>query len=116
MHYPVVSRAQARQELKKLANGWTTKGVYLERQLKFKDFKSAVRFINQVTKLAEKVQHHPDLNLHDYNRLDIRISTHDAKALPEWDFQLAKKIDGVVETTLTCQQTGSEGQQVHHRR
>jgi 4a-hydroxytetrahydrobiopterin dehydratase len=48
----------------KLGSGWkVVKGHHLEREYKFKDFLGALKFTNSVGKLAEKVQHHPDIYL-----------------------------------------------------
>ena len=42
--------------------------------------------------IAEKMNHHPDWN-NVYNRLEIKLNTHDAGGITDQDFQLAAKIN-----------------------
>jgi 4a-hydroxytetrahydrobiopterin dehydratase len=42
--------------------------------------------------IAEKQGHHPEL-FNVYNKVDIRLSTHDADGLTDKDFNLAKAIE-----------------------
>ncbi len=58
-----------------------------------KDFLSAVNFIRQIAKIAEKEDHHPDIHLTGYRRLKIELSTHAIGGLSENDFILAAKIN-----------------------
>ncbi len=83
---------------KRLENlkGWKVEGIYLVKHLKFKNFVSAVNFINKIVPIAEELEHHPDLELKNYNELIIRITTHDKGGITELDFELAKKIDELI--------------------
>lgn len=65
----------------------------IERDLKFKNFSEAIRFINSVAELAEKEGHHPDIHLHNWNRIRVSLMTHAIKGLFLNDFILAAKID-----------------------
>ncbi len=66
----------------------------ISREFKFKDFWTALTFVNRVGKLAEDEGHHPDIEL-SWGRVGIRLSTHEIKGLSENDFVLAAKIDMV---------------------
>ncbi|MDT7886598.1 MAG: 4a-hydroxytetrahydrobiopterin dehydratase [Thermoproteota archaeon] len=83
---------------KRLENlkGWKVEGIYLVKHLKFDNFVSAVNFINKIVPIAEELEHHPDLELKNYNELVIRITTHDEGGITELDFELAKKIDELI--------------------
>ena len=50
---------------------------------------------NAIAFEAESMNHHPEMS-NIYNRLHIRLSTHDAKGLTEKDFILAQKIEEVM--------------------
>ncbi len=65
------------------------------RSFRFKDFKTTLKFVNLVGEIAETEGHHPDLNLHDWNKLDITLSTHAIGGLSENDFILAAKINAL---------------------
>jgi 4a-hydroxytetrahydrobiopterin dehydratase len=49
-------------------------------------------FVNSVARLAEKHNHHPDIDIR-WNKVRLALSTHSADGLTELDFKLAKAID-----------------------
>lgn len=65
----------------------------IERDLKFKNFNDAIAFINNIAGLAEEEGHHPDIFLHNWNRIRFTLMTHAIKGLFLNDFILASKID-----------------------
>jgi 4a-hydroxytetrahydrobiopterin dehydratase len=65
----------------------------LERNFNFSDFKQALKFINQISIICEKENHHPEINW-IYNKITLKLSTHDAgDIITEKDIKLAKLID-----------------------
>jgi 4a-hydroxytetrahydrobiopterin dehydratase len=66
----------------------------LEKEYKFKDFKSALDFVNKVGVVAESEGHHPDILMYGWNKVRISLTTHAINGLSENDFILASKIDG----------------------
>ena len=73
--------------------GWVCKDDGLVRTYKFADFTQAFGFMARVALLAEKADHHPEWS-NVYNRVDMRLTTHDAGGISARDFALAKAIDG----------------------
>ncbi len=76
--------------------GWTldADGKGVSRSFKFSNFVEAFGFMSQVALLAEKADHHPEWS-NVYNRVEIRLSTHDCDGLSKRDMGLATKIDGL---------------------
>lgn len=64
----------------------------IQRSFRFDDFTSAFGFMTMVALMAEKADHHPEW-FNVYNRVDILLTTHDAKGLSHRDVMLARKID-----------------------
>lgn len=64
----------------------------IEKNFKFLDFSQALGFIVQVGLLAEKMNHHPEL-FNVYNKVTIRLTTHDAGGVTDKDLDLAKSIE-----------------------
>ena len=64
----------------------------LMRKVKFKNFKRALEFANEVGRIAEEEKHHPEIHL-GWGHCDIEIWTHMNNDLVENDFILAAKID-----------------------
>ena len=74
---------------------WKMQVSYLIREFRFPGFVSAINFINQVAELAENQNHHPDILLHNYNQIEIRLTSHQKKRVTEKDIQLASAIDKI---------------------
>ena len=75
---------------------WSTSedGKALQRSFKFKDFSEAFSFLTRVAMHAEKVDHHPEFT-NVWNRVDFRLTSHDAGGVTERDVDLAKAIEGL---------------------
>jgi 4a-hydroxytetrahydrobiopterin dehydratase len=67
----------------------------LEREYVFANFAEALRFVNEVGRLAEEEGHHPDILLHSWNKVQLRLSTHAIGGLSINDFVMAVKVDGL---------------------
>jgi len=66
----------------------------LERSYRFKDFSEAFAFLTRVALHAEKVNHHPEFTS-VWNRVDFRLTSHDAGEVTARDVELAKAIEGL---------------------
>lgn len=64
----------------------------LLRDLSFTDFKAAFAFMTDVAAVADRMDHHPEWS-NVYNRVSIRLTTHDANGLTKRDATLAQAID-----------------------
>lgn len=84
---------QAKNELSKI-KGWSFRNDGIEKEFEFRDFVEAFGFMTRVALSAEKVNHHPEWS-NVYNKVHIRLTTHDAGGLTDKDFELARKIDDV---------------------
>ena len=67
-------------------------GKALVRTVKFKDFSEAFGFLSRVALHAEKVDHHPEFTS-VWNRIDFRLTSHDAGGITERDVKLAEAIN-----------------------
>lgn len=74
-------------------SGWTQEGNQIAKLFQFKDFAEALAFVNKVGAEAEKMNHHPDIFIHSWNKVKITISTHSEGGITKKDFQLADKIE-----------------------
>lgn len=76
--------------------GWslTHEGTRLERRFKFKNFKTALAFVNQVGGIAEEEGHHPDICF-GWGYVTVEFYTHKIKGLHENDFVMAAKVNAL---------------------
>jgi 4a-hydroxytetrahydrobiopterin dehydratase len=74
--------------------GWTLQdgGTALTRSLTFKDFSEAFGFITRAALHAEKADHHPEFTS-VWNRVDFRLTSHDAGGVTDRDVKLAEAIN-----------------------
>jgi 4a-hydroxytetrahydrobiopterin dehydratase len=78
-------------ELKKL-NNWVLKNGAIFKEFKFKNFAESLNFVNQIGKIAEEQNHHPDIEF-GWRYCKIYVQSHDVEGLSEKDFKLATTID-----------------------
>lgn len=90
----VLSTKEINDKLKEII-GWSFINNNIGKEFQLKDFKSAISFVNKIGDEAEKMDHHPDISLHSWNKVKITISTHSAGGVTQNDFNLAKKIDEI---------------------
>ncbi len=74
---------------------WNFSPASLERQFKFVDFVAAFGFMSRVALLAERMNHHPEWS-NVYNRVDIRLTSHDAGGITARDTKLATQINELI--------------------
>ena len=88
---PLLSNDQIVKELQSLS-GWKLAGKEIRKTFEHKDFVRAMGFVNSVALLAEKADHHPDIDIR-WNKVTLTLSTHSAGGLTEKDFNLVKEIE-----------------------
>jgi 4a-hydroxytetrahydrobiopterin dehydratase len=75
---------------------WKQDGDAIVRDLEFDDFKAAMAAVNRVAELAEEANHHPDILVHGYKRVRLKLTTHSEGKVTDADHQMAGRIDEIV--------------------
>jgi 4a-hydroxytetrahydrobiopterin dehydratase len=77
--------------------GWALDeaGTALLRSVGFADFAAAFAFLTRVAAHSEAVDHHPEFTS-VWNRVDFRLTSHDAGGVTQRDVDLAIAIDALV--------------------
>lgn len=86
-----LNRDQIEQKLADTGR-WKLNNEKISRLVNFNNFKEAMEFVNKVADEAEKMDHHPDMNI-SYDKVELTLTTHSEGGLTEKDFTLAKKIN-----------------------
>ena len=75
-------------------DGWQLddNGTGLLRTFKFTDFNAAFGFMARCALFAEKTNHHPEWS-NVYNKVEVRLSTHDAGGITRLDVDMAGKMN-----------------------
>jgi len=91
-----LTESQIKTKLEGL-EGWELNENAIETTFEFQNFKEAFTLMTRIAFECEALGHHPDWT-NVYNRLHIRLSTHDAGGVTEKDFELAVLIEQLVST------------------
>jgi 4a-hydroxytetrahydrobiopterin dehydratase len=74
--------------------GWSLQGHTIVRTFACGDFDGAMRFANDVARVANAANHHPDIAI-SWDRVTLTLWSHDAGGLTDRDFDLARTIDAL---------------------
>jgi len=79
------------------AVGWGTSGQppRLHKRFSLASFAEAVEFLAEVRKVADAANHHPDVCIEGYNKVDVYLVTHDEGCITEKDVALALEIEKI---------------------
>ena len=73
-------------------NNWKLVKNKLYGSYEFNDFKEAFSFITKIATLAEKHNHHPEIN-NIYNKVNIKLTTHDIGGISKKDIKILNLIE-----------------------
>jgi len=92
---PPLTGAALAALVRELNHGWEAADEqHLTKEFRFKNFRAALDFTNAIGELAEKVGHHPELQL-GWGHVRVELWTHKIDGLSEADFVLAAKIEAL---------------------
>jgi 4a-hydroxytetrahydrobiopterin dehydratase len=89
-----LNNTKIQQELKHLT-GWAKRRNEIEKKFEFKDFVQAMGFVNSIALLAERANHHPDIDIR-WNKVLLVLSTHSEGGITKKDIALAKEIQSLL--------------------
>jgi len=89
-----LSKSEINEQLEELPN-WEYIDNAIETSLEFATFKDCFSIMTRIAFELEAQNHHPEW-FNVYNKLSIRLSTHDAGGVSEKDFKLAHTIEGII--------------------
>jgi 4a-hydroxytetrahydrobiopterin dehydratase len=84
------------RRLKRDLPHWQLENGSIQRKYRTHGWKGTLMVINTVGHLAEAAWHHPDIAA-SYDWVEVRLQSHSAKGITDKDFELAKKIEDVVQ-------------------
>ncbi len=92
----VYSPDEIQDKLAKDLPHWIYEDGWIRRKYKTSGWKATMMVVNTVGHLAEAAWHHPDLTV-SYAFVIVKLCTHSAKGLTDKDFELAVKIEEVIQ-------------------
>jgi len=92
----VYSEAEITERLATELPHWYLEQGWIRRKYKTSGWKGTLMVVNTVGHLAEAAWHHPDLTV-SYAFVMVKLTTHSANGVTDKDFDLARKIEEVVQ-------------------
>ncbi|MFN2593266.1 MAG: 4a-hydroxytetrahydrobiopterin dehydratase [Actinomycetota bacterium] len=74
---------------------WEREGAEISKVFEFDDFAGSIKFVNAVAKMADRYDHHPDIDIR-YAKVRLTLSTHSEGGLTAIDFDLAGDIEQTI--------------------
>ena len=90
------SDAETEARLKAELPHWRLESGWIRRKYRTNSWKGTLMVINTVGHLAAAAWHHPDIAA-SYAWVEVKLQNHAAKGITDKDFELAKKIEQVVQ-------------------
>ncbi|MFQ5565779.1 MAG: 4a-hydroxytetrahydrobiopterin dehydratase [Paracoccaceae bacterium] len=81
--------------------GWqlSDDGTAISRTFRFRGFRDAMVWMARAAFEAEQLNHHPEW-FNVYNRVEVRLTTHDAGGLTGKDIELARRMEKIAGRSL----------------
>lgn len=86
-----LSDAQVERAIRPL-KGWKREGDFIAKDFRFRSFLGGIRFVDQVARIAESQEHHPDIHV-VWTTVTLKIQTHDQGGITDLDVALAAEIE-----------------------
>lgn len=99
MERKLLSQDEITGRMSKL-NEWNIDGKMLKCRFEFGNFAEALAFVNKVGKIAEDLDHHPDITL-GWGYAEVATTTHDSGGITDFDVSLASAINEIAATGAT---------------
>jgi 4a-hydroxytetrahydrobiopterin dehydratase len=91
---PALTTKQVGLHLRAVPN-WSKRAQTIFRTFKFRGFLESIDFVNRIARKAQKANHHPDIAIR-FDKVTLKLTTHDEGGITEKDFSLARQCDDVL--------------------
>jgi 4a-hydroxytetrahydrobiopterin dehydratase len=75
--------------------GWSYNDCRIVKDFSFKNFKEAFAAMTIIAEVAEVLNHHPDW-YNSYNKLNVKLTSHEVGGVTMNDFELASRIEEII--------------------
>ena len=76
---------------------WKESDGKLVRNVNCRNFKEALALLNKIAVISESINHHPDMKIFSFKFLSIEVYTYDTNSITAKDYELAERIDHVLD-------------------
>ncbi len=88
----MLSNDEIEKNIVELDSGWELKDGKVVKSFQFSSFMNAIEFVNEVAKIAERLDHHPIITI-NWKTVKLSLKSFDVDAITRRDIVLAKEIE-----------------------
>ena len=88
----MLSNDEIEKNIAELDSGWELKDGKVVKSFQFSSFMNAIEFVNEVAKIAERLDHHPIITI-NWKTVKLSLKSFDVDAITRRDIVLAKEIE-----------------------
>ena len=88
----MLSKEEIEKNIVELDSGWEVKDGKVVKAFQFSSFMNAIGFVNEIAKVAERLDHHPIITI-NWKTVKLSLKSFDVDAITKRDIALAKEIE-----------------------
>ena len=93
----MLSDDEIESKIADLDNGWELKDGKIAKSFQFTSFMGAIEFVNEIARIAERLDHHPIITI-NWKTVKISLKSFDIDAITKRDIGLAEEIEKVIKS------------------
>jgi 4a-hydroxytetrahydrobiopterin dehydratase len=93
----MLSNDEIESKIADLDNGWELKDRKIVKSFQFSRFMDAIGFVNEIARIAEKLDHHPIITI-NWKSVKLSLKSFDVDAITKRDISLAEEIEKVIKS------------------
>ena len=93
----MLSKDEIESKIADLDNGWQLKDGKIVKSFQFSSFMDAIEFVNEIARIAERLDHHPIITI-NWKTVKISLKSFDVDAITKRDISLAEEIEKVIKS------------------
>jgi 4a-hydroxytetrahydrobiopterin dehydratase len=88
----MLSKDEIEKNIVELDSGWELKDGKVVKSFQFSSFMNAIGFVNEIAKIAERLEHHPIITI-NWKTVKLSLKSFDVDSITRRDITLAKEIE-----------------------
>jgi 4a-hydroxytetrahydrobiopterin dehydratase len=99
----MLSKDEIESKIADLDNGWELKDGKIVKSFQFSGFMDAIEFVNEIARIAERLDHHPIITI-NWKTVKLSLKSFDVDAITKRDISLAEEIKKVIKVSSNSNQ------------
>jgi 4a-hydroxytetrahydrobiopterin dehydratase len=93
----MLSNDEIESKIADLGSGWELKDGKIVKSFQFSSFMNAIKFVNEIARIAERLDHHPIIII-NWKTVKLSLKSFDVDAITKRDISLAEEIEKVIKS------------------